>query len=164
VIYKKYKNYRLLAIDVTYLEVPDNIETQEHYGCAKSGNRSFKIARAAASKIYDLENDILVNSVLGKYTDGEINLAQKNINEMMENIIIPEKNIILFDKAYPSIDFINYLNSKDIKYFMRIKANFFEEVKKVGSFGKTVEIIVTRDRSEKLKRRGLHYKIGQFQR
>lgn len=86
--YKKYKIYRLLAIDVTYVEVPDNTETQKYYGCATNGNKNFKIARATASKIYDLENDILVNSVLGKYTNGEISLAKENINEMLENSVL----------------------------------------------------------------------------
>ena len=125
--YKTYKKYRLLAMDGSFIEIPDNKETQETYGFVTNGRTGFKLARAISSTLYDLENDILVNSILGRYDIGERELAIKNIDELLSFESNKINNIILFDKAYPSLAFFEYLNSKNIKFFMKAKPNFYRQ-------------------------------------
>jgi hypothetical protein len=159
--YKKYKNFRLLAIDGTFLEIPNNEETQNEYGFVTNGNDCFKLARSISSTIYDLKNDILVNSFLGKYNIGERELAIKNIDELLTFDISNTTNLILFDKAYPSLAFFDYLESKNIKYFMRVKPNFYRQISNSDTFDKIVNLEITKERVKELKKQGFKAKVGE---
>jgi hypothetical protein len=160
--YKKYKNYRLLAMDGSIIDLPDNKETQNKYGFVTNGRSNFKLARAISSTLYDLMNDVLVNSLLGRYDIGERELAIKNIEELLS---VENKNIesiILFDKAYPSLAFFEYLNSNNIKFFMRAKPNFYTEGCDGETFDKIIKVEITKQRCNDLKRQGFRTKVGQI--
>jgi hypothetical protein len=160
--YKKYKNYRLLAMDGSIIDLPDNKETQNKYGFVTNGRSNFKLARAISSTLYDLMNDVLVNSLLGRYDIGERELAIKNIEELLS---VENKNIesiILFDKAYPSLAFFEYLNSNNIKFFMRAKPNFYTEGCDGKTFDKIIKVEITKQRCNDLKRQGFRTKVGQI--
>ena len=82
--FKKYKGYRLLAIDGSYIEIPNTVELKEHYGYATNSNSNKKVARALSSIVYDVENKIIINSLTGRYDDNERDLAMKNINKIKD--------------------------------------------------------------------------------
>jgi hypothetical protein len=154
----------LLAIDGSFIEIPDNKETQETYGFVTNGRTGFKLARAISCTLYDLENDILVNSILGRYDTGERELAIKNIDELLSFESNKINSIILFDKAYPSLAFFEYLNSKNIKFFMRAKPNFYRQNSSSETFDKIVNIKIDKAKIKELRRRGFKetFKLGQI--
>lgn len=152
--YKKYKGFRLLAVDGSSIEVPNTEELRKHYGYAGNNNAKQKAARAQSSTLYDLENGIVLSSLLGRYDDSERELAMKNIDKFEGFKQGEIEDLILFDRGYPSIEFIMHLNQKGIKYVMRTASTFFGEVVNTKTQDEIVEIKVTPLRRAQLKRRG----------
>jgi len=75
--FKKFKGYRLLAIDGSVTEIPNTARTREYFGYHHNQNQR-QNARAMFSVIYDIENDyILWNQILepGRLQSGKL---QKN--------------------------------------------------------------------------------------
>lgn len=158
--FKKYKGYRLLAIDGCSTEVPNNIETREYFGYVKNQSKELKLARALSSKVYDVENKLLVSSILGRCDTSERELAIKNIEKIQGMWNGSIKDLILFDRGYPSLAFISYLNSKGIKFLMRAPMSCLSEIRCTQTIDENVEIKVTKDRAKELKRQGTPMPTG----
>ncbi|OPJ55922.1 IS4 family transposase [Alkalithermobacter paradoxus] len=122
--FKKYRGYRLLAIDSTVLELHNSEELRNTFGYIE--NQNAKVARARASALYDIENDMIIASKLTHYRASEREIAETLINKMCE--IGTYNDLILFDRGYPSHDFIKFIESKNIKYLMRVSSKFFKAV------------------------------------
>jgi hypothetical protein len=152
--YKKYKGFRLLAVDGSSIEVPNTEELREYYGCAGNTKAKQKAARAQSSTLYDLENGIVLNSLLGRYDDSERELAKKNIDDFEGLNQSETKDLILFDRGYPSVEFILYLKAKEISFLMRTASTFFSKVVNTKTQDEVVEIKVTKEHMKMLKRRG----------
>ena len=122
--YKTFKGYRLSAIDGTVLELNNSKRLREEYGYVE--NKTIKVARALASGIYDIENNIMLTAKITKYKTSERDLAKDLIGQLKE--IGLKNDLILFDRGYPSKDFIEYLETTGIKYLMRVQKKFMQEV------------------------------------
>ncbi|MBV7276817.1 transposase [Clostridium sp. PL3] len=106
------------------LELHNNEELRNTFGYIE--NQNAKVARARASALYDIENDIIIASKLTNYRASERDIAETLINKMCELGI--HNDLILFDRGYPSHDFIKFIESKNIKYLMRVSSKFFKDV------------------------------------
>lgn len=157
--YKKYKGYRLLCLDASILEIPNNPETKNIYGYAKNGY-GCEIARAMSSSLYDLENNIIVSSKIDKYKSCERTLAKENIENLLSYGHKHINNLILFDRGYPSLDFILYLIEKDIAFLMRA---YQPSLKEINNAGNDEEIIIEIDqaRYKKLREASINVESGK---
>jgi hypothetical protein len=125
--YKTYKGYILTAIDGTILEIPNTKELQIEYDCQKSGKDSVRtIARARSSGIYDVENNIMIDAIIEKYTTCERTLATQNLKNMFSTLGTDKKIITVFDRGYVSIDILLSLNKLPIKYLFRLPSTIFK--------------------------------------
>lgn len=122
--FNKYRGHRLLAIDGTVLQIHDSENLRNIFGYIE--NQNSEVARARASALYDIENDMIIASKLCHYRTGERETAEELINELCE--IGTYNDLILFDRGYPSHDFIRFIESKNIKYLMRVSTGFFKVV------------------------------------
>lgn len=150
---KKYKGYLVTAIDGSSIEIPNTKELQEEYDCQSTGQSIHRtIARAVASGIYDVENNIMINTVLGKRSDGERLLAKHNLNAMLD-ILGNETNIItIFDRGYISIDLLLTLMETQIKYLFRLPSTTFgKEQRSLKSDDEIIDILLTSGRIYYLK-------------
>ncbi|WP_243154531.1 hypothetical protein [Clostridium sporogenes] len=75
-------------------------------------NQNAKVPRAGASVLYDIENDMIISSKLTHYRCGEREIAKSLIDEMCT--LGTHNDLILFDRGYPSKDFIKLAESKNI--------------------------------------------------
>lgn len=158
--FKKYKGYRLLAIDGSCMEIPNTEELIKHYGYATNSNSNKKAARALSSTIFDVENKIVISSLLGRYDDSERDLAIKNL-DILESLNKDDINdLILFDRGYPSLSFIMHLNKKKIKYLMRVSTSFYREETDIKTQDENVEILVTKERAKGFRKRGRLIPVG----
>jgi len=66
--FKKFKGYRLSAIDASILELNNSERLRDAFGYGEG--KTIKLARAKASGIYDLENDMMLTSKITRYTMG----------------------------------------------------------------------------------------------
>lgn len=150
---KKYKGYLVTAIDGSSIEIPNTKELQEEYDCQSTVQSIHRtIARAVASGIYDVENNIMIDTVLGKRSDGERALAKHNLDTML-NILGNETNIItIFDRGYISIDLLLTLMETQIKYLFRLPSTTFgKEQRSLKSDDEIIDIVLTSDRLYHLK-------------
>ncbi|MGH4139599.1 PD-(D/E)XK nuclease domain-containing protein [Clostridium sp.] len=60
--YKRYKDYRLLSIYGTILEINNTEKLRDKFGYIE--NQTIKVARAKATGLYDVENDMILTSVI----------------------------------------------------------------------------------------------------
>lgn len=158
--FKTYKGFRLLAMDGSFLEVPNTQGNRNVYGYVSTQQADFKMVRALSSHLFDVENKIVVSACLSRYDDSERNLAKQNIEKLLqfEQDHIP--NLILFDRGYPSADFISYLHEKGIQYVMRTRSSFYKEVMDTCTDDEVVKIEITKERAKKLKEQGTPIKRG----
>lgn len=115
--FKKFKGYRLLAVDGSVAGIPLNPDDEETYIVNKKDSRGFNQLHINA--LYDLPNKL--------YLDGIIQpVRRKNENQalvdMLERSNIDEKVILMADRGYESYNNIAHLEKKNWKYLIRVKA------------------------------------------
>lgn len=116
---QKLKDYIILAIDGSTHEVPNTPTNKKYFGYQKNNeHQSGQKARAQVSNIYDINNNFIIDSIVDKYKTSEIELAKKNI-ENANKIINKHKQLIIFDRGYPSLEFFMWLEKRNIKFLIR---------------------------------------------
>lgn len=123
--YKTFDGYRLCAIDGSVFEIHNTEQLRDHFGYTQ--NKTIKYARARVSCIYDIENDLVLTSKIASYKTSERDLAKDTIEDLKELGL--KNDLILFDRGYPSRDFIAYIEKNDIKYVMRVPMSSMRELK-----------------------------------
>jgi hypothetical protein len=120
--FKKFKGFRLLAVDGSITEVPNTEKTRSFFG-HYNNQSEFKLARSMVSVIYDIENDLIVESNICNWKTAERDATKELITQLEYKGF--KNELILFDRGYPSKNFISFLESKGIKYLMRVKNKKF---------------------------------------
>lgn len=78
-----------------------------------------------ASTLYDIENNMIIQGIITKYTASERDVAKEMIERLTENEL---KNILLlFDRGYPSIKFFMDLIDSGAKFVIRIPVNNYRD-------------------------------------
>lgn len=152
--YKTYKGFRLLAIDGMVTEIPNNKETQEQYGFVSNGDKKFKLARALSSQLMDIENKLVISTILGRYDASERDLAKINIEKILPWETPYSRDLILFDRGYPSAAFIHYLQTRGVHFLMRVSSSFYKEVNNSITPDEMVEIVITKEKAKEWKKQG----------
>ena len=134
--FKRFRGYRLSAIDGSILELNNSEILREEFGYVE--NTTVKLARALSSGIYDIENDMILTSKITKYKTSERNLAIELIEQLKK--IGLKNDLILFDRGYPSSELIKYLEDSGIKYLMRVSSQFLKVVNEAKQEDQIVEI------------------------
>jgi hypothetical protein len=123
--FKKFKGYRLLAIDGSILSLYNTENIREHFGYIQ--NKYTQTAMAQASVLYDVENDFIIHACLDRYETSERKMAVKHLMKLSE--YEKQKDLILFDRGYPSSELISELTDLKIDYAMRVSKIFKKEVR-----------------------------------
>lgn len=135
--YKMWNGYRLTAIDGSILEIPNTEILRNEFGAAK--NASGEVARAKAVCIFDVLNRLVVKSRICHYEDSESKIATELIDELVSDGI--KKELILFDRGYPSSKLIATLMDNKIDFVMRAKKNQSKAVMNAQKEDQTIKIV-----------------------
>jgi len=119
---KKWYGFNILAIDGTALQIPDTIENLEQFG-GKENQSNIKTALATGSAIYDVLNDIIIDSTISTYPPKERKLAIDHINSITNKKLL-DTSIVIFDRGYPSYEMFSFLDQKGIFFLMRAPSYF----------------------------------------
>ena len=146
---KLWKDYLVLAIDGSKAEIPNSEENREYYGT--QGNASCSgPARALLSGLFDVLNDFFLDLQICNVNKSELKAAEENIKSI-ERIGLQQKILIIFDRGYPSLELMNYLETHKIAYIIRISSSIFKkEREKLGEKGGCIEIEHTKKRLRNL--------------
>lgn len=143
--YKLWNGYRLCAIDGSTVEVPNTELLRQEYGCAY--NIAGSAARARVSCIYDIQNKIIIKSKIENYGIGERNHVFSMLSELIGTH--SKKDLILFDRGYPSNELMAFLIDNNISFLMRASKNRSAEVMRAKKL----------DQETSFKYKGKIYKI-----
>jgi hypothetical protein len=148
---KCWKGYLVMAADGSQFEVANSKENQEKYGSeAKAGGR------AAARCLYGALSDVLNGFILyispESIHSNERREAEENIEGAWETTG-GRPAVILFDRNYASLELIEFLEERGIKYIIRLKNKAFKAERESASRrDETVNIEHTKARVQHIKR------------
>lgn len=149
--YKRYKGYRLLAIDGSKIQLPSKEEVIEKFGLAE--NREKTIPMAMCSTVYDVLNKIAINAYFDRYKSDERRIVDKHLNKLKE-LLHGVKDILIMDRGYPSLPLITTILASGYEFVMRCNGmNFIREIKNFALNNGTdvlIEVELTSKRRRKI--------------
>jgi IS4 transposase len=124
--WETWRGYRVMAIDGSFIRLPSDAGLLECYGGLGNGRTA---ATALASLLYDLENDIVADAKIAPMSENERALAEGHLCTLqgMAGFNRGHRELIIFDRGYPSYEFIKSLSDKEIAYVMRVQKGFIRE-------------------------------------
>jgi hypothetical protein len=124
--WKTWRGFRVMAVDGSFIRLPADQALVNYYGALGHEGTA---ATALASLLYDVENDIIVDAKLEPIEQDERSVAYEHIKalEGMESYQKGHRELLIFDRGYPSREFINSLEDKEIAYVIRIPKGFIHE-------------------------------------
>jgi hypothetical protein len=146
--WEQWRGFRLMAVDGSFIQLPSDPELIAYYGGLGSEGTA---ATALISLLYDLENDIIVDAKIGPVSGNERAMAEEHLHALLGLESFKRgRELIIFDRGYPSHELIKSLQDKEITYVMRIQGRFIWEKNlpkrregwvRVGKKGQKVRVI-----------------------
>ena len=116
-----WKGFRMLAVDSTRITLPITTELKSIYGVTKNQSDSH-IVQARCSVLFDVLNKYVLDGVLASSEIGERDLALGHLPYCNSN------DLLIYDRGYPSYNFIHQHIEKNINFLMRVKTTFSQTV------------------------------------
>jgi hypothetical protein len=140
-----WNNYVVFAIDGSKMEIPNSDENRQVYGVSEN-QYGESVSRANFSALYDVYNHFLLDIDISNCNSGELESAKKHIISLKE--ILGEREIlIIFDRNYPSLEFIDFLERYGVKYLIRLSSiDYKYEVSNMVSGDEETELRHTNSR------------------
>lgn len=110
---RRWKHFKLWAVDGTCIALPDKENLGEIYGYSSNG-KGFSAPTCRASIIYDVLNQMVIKGCLHPYSVSE----QTACTTLFENIDLND-SLLLFDRGYPSFWLIYHLLTKNTHFVFR---------------------------------------------
>jgi hypothetical protein len=117
---KRYRGYRVLAIDGSAVQLERTKELLEHFGGQQSA------CSARASILCDVINDLVLDAKLTPFRTGERALAKLHLDAFLPHA--NNKDLIIFDRGYPSKELIAQFSDQPCKYLMRTSTSFLKVI------------------------------------
>jgi len=145
---KLWNGFRVLAVDGSRITLPNTAELKQCFGAARNQS-GVEVVQARASILYDVLNNIALDATLGKMEQGEQELALTHAHRWQK------KDLIIYDRGYPSYDLIHEHISAEIDCLIRVKTSYgFSAVSSFVASGKrslVTELTPKKSRSPKGK-------------
>ncbi|MDP3024314.1 MAG: IS4 family transposase [candidate division Zixibacteria bacterium] len=134
--YLVWNNMRLLSVDGTRLVLPNHKSVIEEFGEHGFGpNADSKRSLAMGSFLYDPINMLTLDSHITSYASSERELLFKHFEKVQKG------DLLLLDRGYPSIALIFLLKAKGIQFCMRMKENWWLNVKEFLESGRKQQVL-----------------------
>ncbi|HBE42418.1 MAG TPA: IS4 family transposase, partial [Bacteroidales bacterium] len=134
--YLVWNKMRLLSVDGTRLVLPNHKSVKEEFGEHSFGPKAdSKRSLAMGSFLYDPINMLTLDAQIAPYASSERELLYKHLEK------IKKGDLLLLDRGYPSIALIFLLTARGIRFCMRMKENWWLNVKEFLESGKEQQIV-----------------------
>jgi hypothetical protein len=110
---------RLIAIDGSDIALENTPELKEAFGCSGPKNDA---ATALCSIAYGPLDNVIYDCRIDRYTADERDLAKEHVRRLLELGL--EGSLLLFDRGYPSAEFVSYLYEHGFHFVMRVRRKF----------------------------------------
>jgi Transposase DDE domain. len=109
--------YQILAIDGSSIALPDMPALLEAFG---GTGRNSDSPTAKASMLYDVLNDFIIDAELNKAGSSEREMALRHMEKLKE-FCPGTKKLLIFDRGYPSAEMLEELETRGLKFLMRVR-------------------------------------------
>lgn len=127
--YRQWRGFRLLSIDGSTCVLPKHTSIAQEFGTVHFGpyaDSPQSVART--SVLYDVLNFTVLDAEIDRYEVSERNLAYRHIP-----YLDPGKDIVILDRGYPSLPLMFALKQKGVDYCIRMREDWWLEVRKMLS-------------------------------
>ena len=148
---KGWNGYLLMAVDGSRAEIPNSRENRKEYGenINKNGEA---VARANVSAVYDVYNRFILDIGIDNFKSSEIEEAKAHVKAVKE-IGGNRPVLIMFDRNYASMEFVDYLEGSGVKYLIRLRSTDYKaEREQMRSKDEEVELAHSRNRLNHMRR------------
>jgi hypothetical protein len=134
--YFTWHGMRTLAVDGTRLVLPNHPTILKEFGQHKFGPKADSPrSLALASMLYDVLNQITIDSQIAPYSESEGDLLSMHLDK------IKQGDLLLLDRGYPCFWLLFMLKAKGIEFCVRLKDNWWLKVKDFVESGETERIV-----------------------
>lgn len=123
-----YKGFRVLGIDGSKIYLPNSKEIRSEFGVIKNKNQNGTYAdysAALASVMYDVLNNIAIDSILAPANSSEKKLAEDHIAVCSKN------DLIIGDRGYPSYRLCAKILETNVHFIFRCSRSSFKGAQKL---------------------------------
>lgn len=131
---KLWNGFRVLAIDGSSINLPFTEKLKKIYGFTKNQTNT-GVVQARVSVVYDVLNNYVLDGILSNKAIGERVLALQHLEKSKVN------DFIIYDRGYPSYDFIFEHYKRNLAFLFRTKTSFNTLTKAFIQSGKTSQIV-----------------------
>ena len=119
--YKRYKGYRLLAVDGTKIRLPDSFSVSSEFGKIKIKNQYEErdYTGGQGSVMYDVLNECVIDSEIAPSKTGEIELAKRHLEFCQSG------DLVIFDRGYAGYLLFAMMVSQGIEFVCRCSKTAF---------------------------------------
>lgn len=125
-----YNGMPLIAIDGSDIALENTFELKREFGC--SGPKK-NAATALASIAYDPLNQTIYDCRIDRYGTNERTLAKAHVERLLELNL--GGSLLLFDRGYPSAEFMSFLYANGFNFVMRARGKFNTEADAIKTQG-----------------------------
>ena len=152
-LYKKWRNYRLLAVDGSQVRLPSSEEVKDAFGgVATTDNKGVpqgEYNAALASVLYDVMNRVAIDSRLANWRSSEIDLAIAHLKHVNHG------DLILSDRNYPSYEYLASVGQASANYVARCSRSSFKQARRMFE-DDSINSIITTIKPHKLNRQKIN--------
>lgn len=120
---KLWHGYRVVAIDGSSLNMPNEPSLTDHFGKSKNQSGSYSTT-GRISVAYDVMNKLMLDAQISHMKTGEHALAVAHLPYLS-----PEKDVLVFDRGYPGLNFARMLHEQGFKFCFRLSTAWKEAYK-----------------------------------
>ena len=157
--YRTFRGFRVFAIDGSSQQLPDSPQLRAEYGVA-TGKRTFAVAKARASQLYDVLNGIVVDAVIAPFRTGERELARQHVEAFLRLAARQIATIMLFGRGYPSLPLLFYLISHQIRPVMRVPVSFYPKIIGLAESNTWVTLTLSSAQARQVRAMGVEATAG----
>lgn len=121
---KRVNGYRVFAIDASEVTFDRTHDIGEYF--TSRSNASENKNNARISLLTEVVDGFVIDANIGTLQKSERNFAKEHLEIL--NKYCNSKDIVIFDRGYPSKEMISILSKMQCKYLMRLQASSFKEV------------------------------------
>lgn len=118
--FKKWNGFRLMAIDGSTLQLPNSNDIISKFGVT-TNNTDHVMPTARVSTMFDLLNEIMVDTQIDKFKSSEYDLSVNHLDYIQEN------DLIIYDRGYVAIWLFFLMNNKNLNFIVRLSKSFIKE-------------------------------------
>ncbi len=134
---KTWHGYRVLGVDGSSVVLPNSNEIKEAYGIFRTQEGNRAISRGRTMLVYDVLNHITLYGAMGTIKQSE----KAMLWDCLPNLQLNSKDILVFDRGYPSHLLFLYLQKRKVQFCFRMQKNWWKDIERFYNSGNASAVV-----------------------